>query len=117
MVGYKTMLRNNIPKTLNLALLWCKSKEKWINHVYDNFIKIYINKEDRKRTTQIIIKEQNFNSTIDWENLNEEETEFWKYVLSWVNWFDKNLENITNADISFLSLEEQKMFKEFILKF
>lgn len=37
--GYKEMLRDRMPRTLNLALKWCKAKEKWLSYVYDNHIK------------------------------------------------------------------------------
>ena len=38
--GYKEMLRDRMPKMLNLALKWCKAKEKWLDYVYENHIKI-----------------------------------------------------------------------------
>ena len=30
-----------MPEIINLALKWCNAKERWINHVYDNFVKKY----------------------------------------------------------------------------
>lgn len=33
------MLRDRMPRTLSLALKWCKAKERWLNYVYDNHIK------------------------------------------------------------------------------
>jgi hypothetical protein len=41
MTGYKAMLRDRMPLMLDLALKWCKAKERWINYVYDNIIKKY----------------------------------------------------------------------------
>ena len=41
MNGYKQMLRDRMPLMLNLALKWCKAKERWINYVYDNTVKKY----------------------------------------------------------------------------
>jgi len=41
MNGYKAMLRDRMPLMLNLALKWCKAKERWINYVYDNVVKRY----------------------------------------------------------------------------
>ena len=39
MKGYKQMLRDRMPSVLDLALRWCKAKNRWINYVYDNTIK------------------------------------------------------------------------------
>ena len=39
-LGYKEMLRDRCPKMVNYALKWRKAKEKWIDHVYSNFIGI-----------------------------------------------------------------------------
>ena len=38
--GYKEMLRDRCPEVVNFALKWCKAKERWINHVYDCFVRI-----------------------------------------------------------------------------
>lgn len=35
------MLRDRMPKMLDLALRWCKAKDRWINYVYDNIIRKY----------------------------------------------------------------------------
>lgn len=123
MIGYKAKLRDNIPHTLNLALLWCKTKERWINHVYDNFIKIYVLKEDRKRSTAYLINNLEFDSTLDWDNMSESECDYWKYVSNWVKWFYKNIENLYPSNknihdyISFLTDEEQTLFLKFIKKY
>lgn len=41
MNGYKQMLRDRMPLTLDLALRWCKAKQRWIDYVYDKFVKKY----------------------------------------------------------------------------
>lgn len=41
MNGYKQMLRDRMPLMLDLALRWCKAKNRWIDYVYDNMIKKY----------------------------------------------------------------------------
>lgn len=87
------MLRDRVPLLVNLALKWCKAKECWINHVYDNFVNIYVDKEQRYEATRIVLgisgKYRNFefNKTIAWDNLTDEETKSWKTVEDWVNWF------------------------------
>ena len=91
--GYKAMLRDRVPLLVNLALKWCKAKECWINHVYDNFVNIYVDKEQRYEATRIVLgisgKYRNFefNKTIAWDNLTDEETKSWKTVENWVKWF------------------------------
>lgn len=39
MNGYKGMLRDRMPLILDLALRWCKAKDRWIDYVYDSYIK------------------------------------------------------------------------------
>lgn len=91
--SYKSMLRDRCPKVVDIALRWCRAKTKWINHVYSHFINIYVMKEDRYDATRIVLgissKYRNFEfeRTIDWENISESETEYWKTISEWVKWF------------------------------
>lgn len=39
--SYKLMIRDRMPKMYDLALRWCKAKDRWINHVYENIVKKY----------------------------------------------------------------------------
>ena len=100
--GYKGMLRDRCPEVVNYALKWQKAKERWINHAYVNFIKFYVDNKERYHTTRIILglakfyRNFDFNKSIDWENLTEEETKYWKRVSSWVRWFMKNHAYIEN---------------------
>ena len=41
MNGYKPMLRDRMPKMLDLALRWCKAKNRWIDYVYNNIVSKY----------------------------------------------------------------------------
>ncbi len=101
--GYKGMLRDRCPTVVNYALKWQKAKERWIDHAYANFIKIYCDKEERKNATRIILgiakfyRNFDFDKSIDWENLTPEETIYWKRVSSWVEWFMKKYAYIENA--------------------
>lgn len=87
------MLRDRCPAVIDLALRWCKAKTKWLDHVYQHFINIYVLKEERYEATRIILgisgKYRNFDfeKTIDWDNIDNEEEEYWKTILGWVNWF------------------------------
>ena len=54
MSSYKAMLRDRMPQMLDLALRWCKAKDRWINYVYDNTVKKY-SKEKRSTVVKIIL--------------------------------------------------------------
>ena len=101
--GYKGMLRDRCPKVVDYALKWQKAKERWIDHAYTNFIKIYIDNEERKHTTRIILgiakfyRNFEFDKSIDWDNLTPEEIVYWKRVSSWVDWFMKNYAYMENT--------------------
>lgn len=91
--SYKEMLRDRVPLFVDLALKWCKAKEIWINHVYNNFINIYVEKDQRYHATRIVLgisskyRNFDFNKTIAWDNLTDEEKESWESVETWVSWF------------------------------
>lgn len=94
--GYKEMLRDRCPDVVNMALLFCKCKTAWIEHVYANFIGIYPEIDARHEATRAILgigkfKVFIFEKTIQWDNLDEEETEFWTNIKDWVEWFQKNM--------------------------
>lgn len=124
--SYKEMLRDRLPHTINIALKWCKAKERWIEHTYKHFIWIFENKQNRYDATRIVLgiskKERNFNfhSTIDWYNLSEEEKSYWTSVESWVNWFRTKYIYIQNEYNNSLALEleldviKQKIKKNFL---
>lgn len=92
MSGYKEMLRNNIPFALHITLLWCNCKTKFINHVYDNFIHVFADHQERHRVTKYIIHEldrdEDINKCINWDDLNNSETEAWNNVRNWHKWFN-----------------------------
>ncbi len=99
MSGYKEMLRNNIPFALHITLLWCNSKTKFINHVYDNFIHILADHRERHRVTKYIIheldREKDINKCINWDELNDSEIEAWNNVRDWHKWFNWALDQET----------------------
>lgn len=101
--GYKGMLRNRCPAVVNYALKWQKAKERWIDHAYSNFIKIYVEKDERNHATRIILgiakfyRNFEFDKSINWDDLTEEETKYWKRVSSWVKWFMKNYMYVENT--------------------
>ena len=91
--GYKGMLRDRCPKVVNYALKWQKAKERWIEHAYVNFIKFYLDDKEKNRATRIVLgiakfyRNFDFDKSIEWDNLSNEETLYWKRVSSWVKWF------------------------------
>lgn len=110
-MGYKAMLRDKVPKTINLALKWTCAKTAWVNHVYENQVKIYKKNSDRDKAIRIILGLNNhnfdFHKSITWEELfknseNVVETKtYWLEIESWVNWFTRNYMYIKNTyDIS-----------------
>lgn len=40
MKGYRQMLRDKMPSMMDLALRYCKAKADWIEHCYNNFIRV-----------------------------------------------------------------------------
>lgn len=101
--GYKGMLRDKCPMVVDYALKWQKAKERWIDHTYTNFIKFYVDNDERKRATRIILgiakfyRNFDFDKSIDWDNLTTEEITYWQRVSSWVKWFKKEYAYIENA--------------------
>lgn len=114
------MLRDRCPKIVNHALKWQKAKEKWIDHAYAYFIKIIGEERDidnniirtateNKRAVMTILlglkkgkpKNFDFERTINWDDLTDEESAYWKRISSWVKWFGAKYAYIKNAyDIS-----------------
>ena len=96
--GYRQMLRDRVPKFVSFALKYCKAKEAWLDHVYKNFIWVYVSKKERLAETRRVLGITNpkrpnfvFEDTIDWDNLDQEEKAYWKNVASWVSWFTKTV--------------------------
>lgn len=97
------MLRDRLPKFVDYALKWCKVKESWLDHVYHNFIWLYSSNEERLAQTRLVLgykknepREFIFADTIDWDNLDQDETRHWKSVASWVSWFQRTVPLIEN---------------------
>lgn len=97
------MLRDRVPKFVSFALKYCKAKEAWLDHVYKNFIWIYVSNKERLAETRRVLglnkkpyPEFIFADTIDWDNLNQKETAYWKHVASWVSWFQVTVPKIEN---------------------
>lgn len=103
------MIRDRCPKVVDIALKWCKAKERWIDHVYKNFVNpllyeividsngktklVRSTNEVRKNAVRCVLgiadRNRNFDfyKTICWENLDDDEVKYWESIYSWVNWF------------------------------
>ena len=101
--SYREMLRDRVPRTVDLALKWCKAKERWLDHAYYAFIWMYKSKSDREKAAKLVLginkrkKHFDFHKTIDWDNLSKDEEFYWKTIESWVDWFRSNMLAIEKA--------------------
>ena len=114
--GYKKMLRDRCPRVVSFALKWCKAKERWLNLVYNTYIrtdweeyneknKLLRNKKQIKlATTRLLLgikegkpKQFVFDTTIAWKDLTEEDKEYWLNVSGWVGWFTEKFTYIENT--------------------
>lgn len=117
--GYKEMLRDRVPFVVDLALKWCKSKTKWVDHVYLHFVNIYKEKSLRYEATRITLgiskyeKKFDFNKSIDWDNISEQDRAYWKNIESWVTWFRNVYVYIESYYRSYTSVN---VFKETVKK-
>lgn len=98
--GYKGMLRDRLLPSWNLALLWCKVKQRWIDIVYERNIK-NIPKELRSENCKFLTGHKNkygvagtFMGSVDPDGFlysnDKEEYQMWKAVDAWIKWFSKN---------------------------
>lgn len=123
-MGYKGMLRDRCPDVVNYALKWQKAKERWINHAYKNFIRIYTDNNERYHATRITLgiakyyRNFEFDKSIDWDNCTDEEIIFWQRVSSWVQWFKKHYASIKKMYITSVESgkDEQTIKVNIVLK-
>lgn len=106
--SYREMLRDRCPIIVDFALKWCKAKQRWIDHVYENSIQFYKSKKDKNEACRIMLgiskkhRGFDFHYTITWDNLIAEEKEYWESIEKWVNWFQIQFQAI-EQDISVLN--------------
>ena len=101
--GYKEMLRDRCPQTVDFALKWCNAKTRWVEHAYRNFVKIYLDKNERKNATRITLgiakyyRNFVFDKSINWDDLTNEEANYWYGVSKEVEWFTTNFAYVENT--------------------
>lgn len=100
--GYKAMIRDRVPLTVDTALKWCKVKTKWVDHVYYHFVWFLAEKDARDAQVRALMgiakgsRNFDFDQTIDWHNLDSEEKKYWTSISTWVHWFEKNTLDIVD---------------------
>lgn len=114
--GYRGMLRDRCPKVVNYALKLAKAKEKWVEHAYCYFVKLLGSEIDindkiirtaadnKHAVMKILLGLQkgkpinfDFHSTINWDDLTNNEKSYWEDVELWVNWFRTQYAYAENA--------------------
>ena len=120
--GYKAMIRDRCPRTVDLALKWCYAKTKWVEYVYSTFVWFLKDKKDRDAQVRALLGYHTggfvFDKTIEWDSLTKEESEYWTNVSAWVNFFTK--ETLAIADMYETLLlkrgEDPDYIKQYICK-
>ena len=98
--GYKGMLRDRLLPSWNLALLWCKVKQRWVDTVYERNIR-HCPRKLRSENCKFITGHKNkygaagtFISSVDPDgflhSIDESEYHLWHTVNAWVKWFSKH---------------------------
>lgn len=121
--GYRGMLRDRLLPSWNLALLWCKVKERWIEKVYKDIISktpMSLRSDMCKFVTGHKNKDGiicSFWTTIDPDGWlygeNREEYNMWRNVSKWIDWFSKHQMFIYD---SLQSIEEKQHVFDNILE-
>ena len=93
--GYRGMIRDRMPYILDVVLRYFGMKNKWISHVYDNFVKIFKSNDDKDMAVRVTLGISSRYSTfmydrsINWDNLTEEEQKYWEAVGKVYEWLQK----------------------------
>lgn len=114
--GYKEMLRDRCPKVVDFALKWCQAKERWLDLVYNTYIKegweeyskndklLRTRNQTKLAVTRMLLGMKKgkpklfvFDTTIAWKDLTEEEDTYWRWVSGWVRWFMEKFAYIENT--------------------
>lgn len=121
--GYKAMIRDRVPQTVDAALKWCGAKTKWVEHVYYHFVWFLVDKEHRGYQVRCLMglakhsHKFNFDDTIDWWNIDKEEAEYWNGIRKWVEWFEKNTLTVVETwKTQKLKAKTEEQTKEYICR-
>lgn len=112
MSGYRKLISDRIPATWDVALRWCKCRQRYIERIYDLGVKPYNTDvmHSRKQKDDLKLeyvnhtlnaKKTKFIDTLELDRLFKPETledyYSWKKVADWVSWFTVKTPYITNS--------------------
>ena len=89
--NYRQAIRNRCPRTVDLALKWCKAKDNWVEYIYETYFSFL--KDNKSKNDQLdgIFKQFDFAKNIEWKTLDKPELYYWSQVTDWIEWFTKTL--------------------------
>lgn len=97
MNGFRQMISDRMPKTWDMTLRWCKSRQKWIDYFYNTHVKPWntdyrVKKRNQNKRDAIMKSfKSTFENTIETERMmlngSEEEYRHWIWVIDWSKWF------------------------------
>lgn len=111
MNGYRKMISCNIPKAWDIALRWCKCRQRWIERVYSIGVAPYNSdvmhsKKQKEELKESYVKricnpnKTSFRDTLELDRLlNPKDIvayNAWMNIVEWVEWFRKILPFIRN---------------------
>ena len=95
--GYRAMIRDRVPHTVDLCLRWLRAKTRWVEHVYTHHVWYIQDNQQRNYQVRALMgltkatRGFNFDDTIDWTNVDQEEARYWRLIAEWVHWFERNM--------------------------
>jgi hypothetical protein len=104
MKGYRKMISDNIPKTWDIALRYCKCRKKYIERIYSLYVVKYKGDvmhtlaQKKKLIEEGIHRATNsknpFSDSLELDRLRNEKNlhllKYWENIVSWVAWFSSN---------------------------
>lgn len=128
------MLRDRMPSTLDIALRWCKAKEKWMDYVYEKHIKT-VPKNQRSNAVKITLGTLPAYTIDDIKSVFRDlgkklvkpippqslrwdfkdtvpNDSYWAYVNSWVSWFRKTFSFIEHNYVINVQLGKSELQKK-----
>lgn len=115
MNGFRKMISDNIPKTWDIALRWCKCRQYWIDTAYNIYVGRFNNDyrkpNEIKRLKAEAVKQLTHQQKINGKHMKFEDTvnlgnllieddglyEYWKVISGWIKFFEKNYAYIKSS--------------------
>ena len=112
MSGYRKLISDRIPATWDMALRWCKCRQRYIERIYNIGIRplntdvMHTRKQKDDLKLEYVnrtfnTKKTKFVDTLELDRLFKDKTledyYSWKAIADWVDWFVKNIPYINNS--------------------